>query len=542
MIKIKEFFSKTSNTAINLFKKHPLTLIITFFTTLFLTIFLDSELITSNTITRITIFGVMWALGTMFTEALKFKNKIFTFMLYIFTAIIAFLFAKLPRDVYCNFNVHIIRIMVGYGLILFLLSMQIILKKENITFKEYLLKLFNNIVNSTITYGILNIGITLIIFIFVELILDGKYGNALIRSQILLLGLFYIPSILNAISYIKERKVSNFIKGLVKYVLLPLVTVSMLIIYIYIAKIILQMELPSNIIFRILAGIFIVGFPIWNMANNFDETKIIHKISTILPYAYLPFIILEIYSLGVRIISLGLTPIRYIGIMFIIFQILVLLFKILKKKVALNYTFLVLSILIFISCITPLNFNTMSKISQKYILENNLIKGTDFDLLPDSSKEKVYSAYNYLVNNFGEDYIPEYIKEMEEQINEFSLSTLGYDNRNYFYFSYNGSVDVNDFSTLLPIKVKEANYKNGDAKLYDYDDNYVTSININNLLIEIIKESKKTYEGAREFLIKNRYVYINETKTLYINDIHITYKRSSNEILHLSLSGYLLIK
>lgn len=542
MIKIKEFFSKTSNTAINLLKKHPLTLIITFFTTLFLAIFLDSELIASNTIARITVFGVMWALGTIFTETLKFKNRIFTFFLYIFTAIIAFLFSKLPHDVYCNFNVHMIRMMVGYGLILFLLSMQIILKKENITFNEYLLKLFNNIVNSTITYGILNIGITLIIFIFVELILDGKYGNALIRSQILLLGLFYIPSILNAISYIKERKVSNFIKGLVKYVLLPLVTVSMLIIYIYIAKIILQMELPSNIIFRILAGIFIVAFPIWNMANNFDETKIIHKISTILPYAYLPFIILEIYSLGVRIISLGLTPIRYIGIMFIIFQILVLLFTILKKKVTLNYTFLVLSILIFISCITPLNFNTMSKISQKYILKNNLIKGTDFDLLSNSSKEKVHSAYKYLVNNFGEDYIPEYVKENEEQINEFVPSNTRYDNRDNFYFSYNGSLDVNDFSTLLPIKLKEANYKNGDAKLYDYDDNYVTSININNLLIEIIKESKKSYEGAREFLIQNRYVYINETKTLYINDIYITYKRSSNEILYLSLSGYLLTK
>lgn len=540
MIKIKEFLSKTSSTLTNLLKKYPLTLIITVLLTVFLTIFIDGDMFKWETIGRIIIFGVVWAISTTFIETLNLKNIKITYILYILTAIIAFVFAKLPNNTYGIFNEHIIRTIIGYCLCLLTTTMYFIIKKENVTFQEYVLKVFNNMFHSSIIYGILSIGITLIIVIFIELILDGDYSDVILRSQILLLGLFYFPAMLNAITDVKESKISNFIKGLVKYVLIPLVTIAMIIIYMYITKILIQGEMPQNVIFRILAGIFIVAFPIWNMANNFKENKAIHKISTILPYAYLPFILLEIYSLGVRIIDFGFTPIRYIGTAFILFQIIALAFTALKKKIKLEYIFIALSVILFIICITPLNCNTVSRLSQKYILESNLKPDTSFKDINDEAKRKVYGAYRYLINNYGKDYIPDYIKNMNNEINDYAPTYTDYRTENIYFSKFGEEIDVREYSSVLPVRMSD--YKNGNIELYDYDNKYLTKVNITTIIENAIEANKSSSTGAENYILQNRYVYINEQQTLCITNMNITYNISTNEMIYMSLSGQLLRK
>lgn len=543
MIKIKEILSKTSSTLSNLFKRYPVTLVIITAITIFLTIFAGTDVFKASTTQKITLFGVIWSISTIFLETLNFKNKKTRILSYLLSALVAFILVKLPQNVYGVFNEHLTRITIGYCLCLFVLTLYFIIKKTGVSFGEYLIKIFNNIFNSSIIYGVLNIGMTLIIVIFVELILDGTYGESILRCQILLLGLFYIPALLNSIIDVKEKEPSNFIKGLVKYVLLPLVTIAMVIIYIYIAKILIQREMPSNIIFRILAGIFIVAFPVWNMANNFKEQKGIYKVSKVLPYAYIPFILLEIYSVGIRIINFGLTPIRYIGIAFIIFQIIVLLFTILKRKINLVYSFIILAVIVFIACITPLNFNTMSKLSQKNIIVSNLPEGISFENLQENAKEKVHSAYVYLTNNYGSDYIPEYIKEMNNEINKYSPVTTNYRQNEYVnFFEYGEEINVKEYSSILPVRTADSKYNNGNIELSDYDNNYVTNVGIRTIVEEAVRENKKTSDSAENYILKNRYVYINELQTLYITNMNITHNTSTDEVIAISLSGFLLRK
>ena len=189
----------------------------------------------------------------------------------------------------------IIRILIGYLIILFLISIYKIIKDYNIKFQEYLLNVFANLFNGTITYIILNLGLTLIAIIFVELLLNS-WGDILLRIQILLFGLFFIPTFINSVWNVKNREVNAFIQGLIKFVLLPLVSIAMLIIYMYIIKILVLRQIPSNVIFRILASIFIVAFPVWNMAWNFkNNSRFIEKLVNLLPLFYIPFIFLEIY-------------------------------------------------------------------------------------------------------------------------------------------------------------------------------------------------------------------------------------------------------
>ena len=80
----------------------------------------------------------------------------------------------------------------------------------------------------------------------------------------------------------------------------------------YIIKIIVFKDMPSNQIFRILAALFILGCPIWTMVCNFKEDTIIDKINKLLPKLFIPFIILQIYSIGVRILENGITENRYL--------------------------------------------------------------------------------------------------------------------------------------------------------------------------------------------------------------------------------------
>jgi len=543
MIKIKELLSRTSNTLINLYKRYPITIIIITSITIFLSIFVGMYVFKDSTIEKVTIFGIVWSISTILIETLNLKSKKVNIISYVITALIAFILVKLPQNTYGVFNEHLVRITTGYCLCLFALTLYFIIKKTGVSFGEYLIKIFNNIFNSSIIYGVLNIGMTLIIVIFVELILDGTYGEFILRSQILLLGLFYFPALLNSISDIKEKSPSSFIKGLVKYVLLPLVTIAMLIIYIYIAKILIQREMPSNIIFRILAGIFIVAFPVWNMASIFKEQKIIYKISKILPYTYIPFIFLEIYSVGIRIIDFGLTPIRYIGIAFILFQIIVLLFTTLKRKINLEYGFIVLAVIIFITCITPLNFNTISKLNQKNIMVANLPEGTNFEYLKDEAKQKVHSAYVNLKNNYGSEYIPEYIENMNNEINDYSPVSKNYRQNEYFtFFEYGEEINVNEYSSILPVRTADSKYNNGNIELSDYDNNYITNVGIRTIVEETLRENKKTSDYAENYLLQNRYVYVNNLETLYITNMNLTYNNSTDEVIAISLSGFLLKK
>lgn len=54
---------------------------------------------------------------------------------------------------------------------------------------------------------------------------------------------------------------------------MPCVMIAMAIIYIYIIKIFVTWEIPSNEIFNICSVLFAIGAPIWTMAYAFTKDK-----------------------------------------------------------------------------------------------------------------------------------------------------------------------------------------------------------------------------------------------------------------------------
>ena len=235
-----------------------------------------------------------------------------------------------------------------------------------------------------------------------------------------------------------------FTKKFVSYVLLPCVWIAMFVIYLYVVKIFVTQEVPSNEIFSICASLFAIGMPIWMMASGFVEEKSSRykKLIHITKYIYAPFILLEIYSMSVRVKAYGLTEQRYAAWMFILLQVIYILWEkiyaryarlagrkktynnqadtgdtgtehaneINQTKTQINWHYenliLVLVGFLFVGLLLPFgNAQYLSYQSQK----SRLVKNRTLD------KEVAAEAYDYLRGNaYGRRYIKTNLTEAEQ--------------------------------------------------------------------------------------------------------------------------------
>lgn len=532
--------------------RFPLTIgliiIITTFTSLFIS--RDKEL--DKVIVNVVVFGIILSCETFFCEC-YFKRWTHRTITYLSGAVISVIFT-----IIINFGelgiinskgfmpAEALKIAEGYVIILAFLSLYKILKDSKLKFEEYILKVFSNLFMSGITYFILNIGITLILLVFIELILDGRGGEFILRTEILIFGYFLINAFIFSISNVKDKNVNLFIKGLVNYVVLPLVTVSMAIIYAYIIKIIIQSDMPSNIIFRILAGIFTVAFPTWNMAGSFKENKIIGKVCKVLPYAYCPFILLEIYSVFVRIINYGLTSLRYACFMFIVFQIIALIFTFIKKEI-LSYLFLVIGLLALISFISPVNYEKISCVSQKYILTKYYEQDTDVEKLNDNEKQKIISSYNFLNEKSRYSvYIPSYIetekidylKSKSKNFNDYSYNEENSSREQYTFYNQYIDIDVSNYSRIINVDSKDSTGDGSNINFYN-GGKIETNANLKDYINNLIKLNKDEFKQTLE---SKKIIEINDKEDLYITSMYITFNSNNRKIIEINITGYILYK
>ncbi len=546
MNKIKNLMTKMSDEIKQLGKKFPLTMVLILFVTILYTVAIDQNFSrnTGEILEKIYLFSVIWGVGTIFTETffVKKPNKIISYGL---TGGISLIFTQIltvPMTQNTSQMNTIYRVLFAYIILLILMSIYQSIHNAQLKFQEYAQQVFRDLFNITTTYFILNIGIILVTSIFVQLILDGHYGSILERLFILLIGLFYMPSMVYTFSGISKKQVNSFIKGLILYVLLPLVTIAIAIIYLYIAKIILLKDMPQNTIYRILAGIFIVAFPVWNLASNYAKhKKIVAKITQFLPYLYAPFILLEIYSIGTRISEFGITPMRYFSCLFIVFQVIVLTLTFYKKGEKLTQIFIYASILVLISFITPFHYENVSNWSQKRILEKTIAENTNFEELSIEDKDKAKSAYEYLkYDTNGADWIPSYLSdENKQKIEEYSnAERRDYDSPEYIYLYCDLELNIENYVKITYVEGKDDNDEPAIVTL----ENTERTLDLSSKINEIINQDQKYESDLQEEFKGNNLVKISETEDLYLSRIRLSYDRASKKVNYLNLEGYLLQK
>ncbi|HTB31177.1 MAG TPA: DUF4153 domain-containing protein [Bacteroidia bacterium] len=200
------------------------------------------------------------------------------------------------------------------------------------------------------------------------------------------------------------------LKAFTQFVLLPLVTLYLLILYIYFAKIVIHWSLPKGYISYLVISFSIMGilsllliYPLRNM----EENKWIKIFSRWFYVALYPLIVLLGVSIFHRISEYGITEHRYFILVLAIWLVFIAAYFLFGKKENIKIIPVTLFLLAIITSAGPLSAFSVSHHSQKNRLEkiltangilvNNRIVKTN-KAIPDTVSDDINSILRYMEN------------------------------------------------------------------------------------------------------------------------------------------------
>ncbi|MBP3602615.1 MAG: DUF4153 domain-containing protein [Lachnospiraceae bacterium] len=498
--------------------------------------------------------SVFW--GEIWLQGRKNKKIIFC----IVTGTISGLFALHTYD-YFVLTERMDEYLIGYIILLLILIFYYSYRKSGESFSEYIGNTwFNGIVVLCLYLGFL-LGF-LFLFGMMEALFFIKIINyAMIAITIVLTGMFLFPGCMWAVTD-KKRPMGTVVQTLgFGYIITIFYVLALIVGYVYMFRILLQMQMPSNEVFTVVAVLFVISIQQWVTQESYNEHPSYMKFLSCLPYFFAPLICLQIYSVGLRIGEYGLTPDRYMGIMLIIFEIItVILWKIKREK--LDILLPVMAVMVIVSTIVPIiNMYSMSARSQESFLIKYGPKAVDGEALGELEYNRLQGAYRYLkrnedINGFEDKYgyLTEII-ETESHANKKirhsvhgcqmvgTLDTVDYrkmhmlnqsDEYDFLGYEKDSEVDFSKFKLYIRETGEEVTVNLSDffEKAMEYD------------LENPDRDSEEDSMYLREF----NCVTVNETRIFYVNHFRVIYYMLENDIenqvkiTEVEISGMLLEK
>ncbi len=555
MEKVKDFFNRLTLNYKTYVKQYMATNIVIIIATLVFTFANFNAW--SKFLTSFAIIAVIAAINFFVAES-YFKKKSARIYSYIIGFAIAGIFERFVH--YNTFGTSIYRILMGYSIVAFLIGLFKVIKNSGLELSKYCTRAFKNLFGTGVIYGILVVGFILIMTIAISLLTSGRNYEPVMRAQIAIFGLFLVPATLLSITN-TEGESSKFIEAVISFVLLPLTALATIIIYIYMLKILALRQIPQNSIYRIIAGLFVVAFPVWVMTYEYKQkNKFVEVFSKIMPIAFIPLIGLQVYSIGARIGENGITPVRYMGVMFIIFEIIAIVLSIVNKRKYLTNAVLVAAVLMAISTILPVvNMEEISNYNQASRLKNAWREGESFTSLSSEEKATASSAYRYLlIQENSEKYLPKYLdkEELTEKLIE-HYSPYGdegetYDEKRTTYKRVNyqypddGVITVEGYNRIKKFKVYEYDINEENLESVSLYDTF--NINLKDYVVGLIEANKNGDESAKEYIVSHRVHRVDDSRDIYITDVNLSYEvdlegnYDSKEGISTVIKGCFLIK
>ena len=419
-----------------------------------------------------------------------------------------------------------------------LLAIYVLLRQQKLDLPHCIGRIIFALLRAVGVYLVLNIAVILILEIIDALLVDIDTFRVELNIQLLLSALAYFPTCLLAVSDTSEDNAA-FTKKFVSYVLLPCVWIAMFVIYLYVVKIFVTQEVPSNEIFSICASLFAIGMPIWMMASGFVEEKSSRykKLIHITKYIYAPFILLEIYSMSVRVKAYGLTEQRYAAIMFILLQIIYILWN-------RHYENL---ILVFVGCLLIgllLPFGNASYLSYQS-QKNRFVKNQTSD------KEVAAEAYDYLRGNaYGRRYIKTNLTEAEQD----ELHNMLYDRdsedqwKSVYFNAYpieEGGLTIRGYEKIYGVDEHwrdECSVQEYESKTITAGDNVYEGVDLTSCISYYKDLEDKNENQAVDEKDKVYEIQISVTEKLIVTYISFEIDDEQTMIKRMFIKGYMLTK
>ncbi len=552
MGKIKNMFSAISNSVKESLKKFPITMIIVYFTTLICT-FGTEDFIGDFIDEQWFLMMVIWALGTLFTEVF-FKKDIVKVVGGIVSFIIALGCRSEINSNDISPNMIIEKLVMAYCFSIPIITLYKIVKNTGIDVKAYALRVLANIGKVSTIYALANLGILVVLLVFIELILDGNDYELLPRTLILLLGGFYVPAMLNAITEVKQDA-GKLIRVLLVRILMPVAIFLIGTLYLYVVKIMISGELLNKALFFVLSLTFSLAIPGVILLKNYDENKAVKVISNIIFYSFMPLMILQIIAMNVRVVDYGLTEARYTGYLLIAFEIIFIALMMIKKGKYLDKVILVFAGFILIGTISPFNVFDVPVYSQTARITKMLDTVENFDDLSVKQKNECKKAFVYIERGYKSEYLDKKLsKEQKETIKNYAVvydeDELGY--RNQFQYEYvyaydrNAAINIEGFKILYPITNpsfygNKTDFNIEKVELKSEYGEVRTTVDLSDVVAQL-REAEKNNTTDETFK-EVKYMKTSQENVMFcMTSFSMSYELYSNRLDHFSIEGYLLVK
>ena len=585
MGKIKELLAKQKIEVKEIFIKYIATIIAVFLFCL-VAIYEVDKAGNGGVVEQLMIFFAIFACGSFFIETIFRNNGI---IMYVADTMISLLLTVLVYNLEDWVSSDVLETFLKYFALYFIIilgtSFYVIIKKSGMSFQGYINTVGLNYAKWGAIFAVLNVGILIIFEIFNSLIVKIDIYEFWARFELLLLGILYFPYALICITPKNEEK-PKFIRAMIRFLLVPLLIVAMLIIYIYIFKILFIGSVPSNEVFGICAGVFSIGFVISTLAYAYMDEEVINdagkqsiydKIILYIKYGFIPTVLLEIYAIGIRVADYGMTGDRYIGVVFIIAQIIYIAWEPINKLLSKigktnkkeeietdrdsnfnNKTgigkgyekliFVAIIIYIFAVIVPFTNIEYTCYVSQKNRMEKALDEN---DYVTAYSALRIIKYNRYGKKYLDENYSTEEIKKIKENYVEDNKGNNYYSVGVYISPNYQVSeIDIADYSRMYTFSVnKNVSFTMDNANMLLVPQNISDVKNEDKLEIrdlrDIINDALSDYgygEEKTDYDAHKAREYVFDNKKIIIRHISFRYNEDEKTVENFSMDGFLLIK
>ena len=442
-------------------------------------------------------------------------------------------------------------------------------------FNEHVLNTYSSIFFTSIIYGVIQLGILLLTGIVTILLYDDAY-EYIPALLVIINGLFYVPAV--AVAITRQNEPANmFIQVLVRYILLINTVLAYIIIYIYMLKLVITSSIPSNSVFAILTALFVISMIISYMCTTFENKGVLQAFAFYSPVIFAPFIIMQAYTVIVRIGQYGITPKRYFGLAFIVFEIVYIIYYMClrtKREVPGSNLLLILSAFIIITMILPgTGARSVSTLAARRTLSSFLAKSQGD--ISDNEYIHANAAYGFLSDSdYGMGRLAKYFPELDSGVvselkskageassrrnaNNRDISAAQDSFRCYFYATPEQieggyDMDISQYGRLIHVNI--SGYKDPDpAHLPVYHavddmpvDGYAT-VDLTDFTAKITDLYRQHLNDgiSRDEYMQNAYhlakIDIDENARLYITEADIDLDRDM-KIVSIGIDGYMLLK
>ncbi len=455
----------------------------------------------------------------------------------------------------------------------------------NVHFTDISSKLFF----TSIIYSVIQLGV-LFLTLIVTLLLYEDAFRFLFPVIILINGLFYVPAVVCYLT--RQNEHSNiFYNVLVRYVMLTIVILAYFIIYIYMIKLVVTASVPSNSVYAILTALFVISMLVTYMCTSFEEAGFLQKFAYNSPLVFAPFILMQCYTVFVRIGQYGLTPKRYFGIAFILFEASYIIYYVAKRRrdkeiIGSEVLFIISAFLIITIFVPGINARALSNTFAKRTISSYLEKLAQNVQISDSEYIRTNAAYGFLTDkSFGDGDITarfsnlddNTIRDIKNKAKDAKLAQT--DSRTESDFDFNdissgwftsdmmevsGSdrLDISDYSSLVHIRIHDpdatydsdhpADTSSIPVYVYNYNNNEklytdMPDIDLTDfckqfvVLADDMNNNIITTDEFRDSVIAICTIDVNENVRLYITNADISHNKSGAPV-NVDIEGYLLIR